>query len=53
MGEYKHKQFMARMTYSTYMRLRMVFKPIDRHETAQNYFLRLAKHLEAEHDRNM
>jgi len=47
MGEYKHKQFMARMSFSTYMRLRMAFKPINRNETAQNYFLRLAKYLES------
>ena len=46
-GEHKHKQFMARMNYSTYMRLRMSFKPLSRTESAKDYFLRLAKHLEA------
>ena len=49
-GEYKHKTFMARMTYSTYMRLRMAFKPLTKQESAQNYFLRLAKYLEKKHD---
>ena len=44
-GEYKHRQFIARMTYSTWMRLRMNFKPRP-NETARYYFLRLAKHLE-------
>ena len=47
MGIYKHKQFFARMTYNTWMRIRMQFKKIDDHETVANYFLRLAKHLEA------
>jgi len=45
-GEYKHKQFMARMSYSTYMRIRMKFKPINKQESAKDYFLRLAKKLE-------
>ena len=45
-GEHKHKQFMARMNYSTYMRLRCTFKALSRTESAKDYFLRLAKHLE-------
>ena len=34
------------MSYSTYMRLRMAFKSLNKQETAANYFLRLAKYLE-------
>lgn len=45
-GEYQHRQFMARMNYATYMRLRMVFKPISKEESAKDYFLRLARYLE-------
>ena len=45
-GEHKHKQFMARMNYSTYMRLRCQFKALNRNESAKDYFLRLAKYLE-------
>ncbi len=47
-GEHKHRQFMARMNYSTYMRLRCQFKALNRNESAKDYFLRLAKHLEAQ-----
>ena len=46
-GEYKHRQFLCRMTFSTYMRIRIQFKPIDKYESAANYFLRLAKYLES------
>ncbi len=48
MGEYRHRQFIARMNYSTYMRLRMIFKPTSKEESARDYFLRLAKYLEAD-----
>ncbi len=46
MGIYKHKQFIARFKYNTWMRIRMQFKKIDDDETVANYILRLAKHLE-------
>jgi len=48
MGEYKHREFTARMTYYTWCKLRRHFKPLNRSESARNYFLRLAKYLEAE-----
>jgi len=48
-GEYKHKQFMARMNYATWMRLRMQFKPLNPDESAKDYFLRLAKFLEGKY----
>lgn len=43
--KYKRKQFMARMKWNTYLRLRRVF-PSLRGESAAHYFERLAKHLE-------
>ena len=45
-GEYKHKQFIARMSYSTYRRLRAKFPAAYPSESAANYFLRLARFLE-------
>jgi len=47
MGEYKNKQFHCRMKYSTYLRLRKIFKA-QRGESAASYFERLSKWLESE-----
>jgi hypothetical protein len=41
---YKYKQFVCRMKYNTYLRLRRAF-PAIRGETAAHYFERLAKWL--------
>ena len=48
-GEHKHKQFIARMNLSTYIRLRSQFKGI-RGESVAHYFFRLVKYLEKEND---
>jgi len=51
MSEYKYKQFIARMNYNTWVRIKAVF-PSIKGESCQNYFKRLAKHLEAFEDYN-
>ena len=45
MGNYKYKQFMARMNLNTYDRLKKVF-PSEKGESAASYFNRLAVYLE-------
>lgn len=42
---YKHKQFLARMKYNTYLRIKKEF-PVMKGESMTSYFERLAKHLE-------
>ena len=44
-GAYKKKQFMARMNYATYLRLRRLFLAFPG-ESANSYFYRLSKYLE-------
>jgi len=44
-GKYKKKQFLARMNYSTYLRLRKLFLALP-NESANSYFYRLSKYLE-------
>jgi hypothetical protein len=43
---YKDKQFLARMKYSTYLKLRRQF-PAARSEPASSYFERLAEYLKS------